>query len=230
MKKSYLKIQLLAFVITSLLLSSCDTVGDNEEVKDEFPEKKIKFEQATQMSKKFKKDMVYYFAIADAYENLMDELDSLSQTKERDPKQHTNVNLSAGEYSELLTKLKENVSKNIESEAISDEIGNQKFVMSVSSWYSLKELDNYIKYSKKVAQENGNTMDGIRIYIGVVPAEEGYRKDRWNHLTTFLSPTGTENTQTGSFISTSFYAKKDLVQPGEDYGGEGEPPSHTHPQ
>src|SRR5690606_7838423 len=107
MKKSYLKFQLLAFVITSLLVSSCDTVrnGDNEAVQDEFPEKKIKFEQATQMSKKFKKDMVYYFAIANAYENLMDELDSLSQTKERDPKQHTNVNLSAGEYSKLLTKL-----------------------------------------------------------------------------------------------------------------------------
>src|SRR5690606_16154854 len=152
--------------------------------------------QATQMSKKFKKDMVYYFAIADAYENLVDELDSLSQTRGGDPKQQTNVNLSAEEYSELLTKLKENVTKNMESEAYSDEIGNQKFVMSVSSWYSLKELDNFIKYSKKIAQENGNTMDGIRIYIGVVPAEEGYRKDRWNHLTTFLSPTGTENTQT----------------------------------
>jgi len=232
MKKSYLKFQLLTFVVASLLLSSCDTVrnGDNEEVKDDFPEKKIQFEQATQMSKKFKKDMVYYFAIADAYENLVDELDSLSQTRGGDPKQQTNVNLSAEEYSELLTKLKENVTKNMESEAFSDEIGSQKFVMSVSSWYSLKELDNFIKYSKKIAQENGNTMDGIRIYIGVVPAEEGYRKDRWNHLTTFLSPTGTENTQTGSFISTSFYGAKDLPQPNEDYGSEGEPPSHTHPQ
>src|SRR5690606_4224188 len=121
MKKSYLKFQLLTFVVASLLLSSCDTVrnGDNEEVKDDFPEKKIQFEQATQMSKKFKKDMVYYFAIADAYENLVDELDSLSQTRGGDPKQQTNVNLSAEEYSELLTKLKENVTKNMESEAFS---------------------------------------------------------------------------------------------------------------
>ncbi len=232
MKKSYLKFQLLTFVVASLLLSSCDTVrnGDNEEVKDEFPEKKIQFDQATQMSKKFKKDMIYYFAIANAYENLVDELDSLSQTREGDPKQQSNVNLSAEEYSKLLTKLKEDVSAKMESEAFSDEVGNQKFVMSVSSWYSLKELDNFIKYSKKIAQENGNTMDGIRIYIGVVPAEEGYRKDRWNHLTTFLSPTGTPNTQTGSFISAPFYGNADLDQPNEDYGGQGTPPDATHPQ
>lgn len=50
--------------------------------------------------------------------------------------------------------------------------------LSVSSWYSLDELQSYINESKRQADSLGIDLNGFRIYVGVFPDEEIYGKKK----------------------------------------------------
>ena len=71
--------------------------------------------------------------------------------------------------------------------------------LSVSSWYSLDELQSYINESKRQADSLGIDLNGFRIYVGVFPDEEIYGKKR-NQMAFFISPTGNRSVQQGAFL------------------------------
>jgi hypothetical protein len=78
-------------------------------------------------------------------------------------------------------------------DSISRIIGKQD---NRSTWYSLKELKDYIAYIESQGKEQGYTVDGIRFYLGAYGAEN---KDpnKQNFTTIFLAPTGKKtNAQT----------------------------------
>ncbi|WP_178985481.1 hypothetical protein [Winogradskyella helgolandensis] len=95
-----------------------------------------------------------------------------------------------------------------------------------SSWYKLEDIENYLAYAKQQAKENGNTLDGLRLYLGAHPdtkEEEG--------LTTLLFvPTGYKNTSEGSFISMQGGGNDLEDSDGLNAGNEGMPPRANYPQ
>ena len=107
--------------------------------------------------------------------------------------------------------------------------GKGKFKLSVSSWYSVDELQSYINESKKKADSLGYTLDGFRIYIGVFPNQERFG-DKRDFLTTFISPTGSESKQQGGFFVRQSVSKDLTGIAPLEYGGNGWPPNSTYPQ
>lgn len=230
MKNSIRRIGYVACILlVSSLFMACNEVQSEQEAEDRYPEKKLSPEEATEVSKLFVKDMRYYFRVAEAYEQLQSDLDSIeaasgSTTAKR-------ANLSSEDYVKLIKKA-DAIANSKDSKGdfnADEELSKQKFVLSVSNWYSLDELENFIAFSKHNARKNGYEMDGVRIYIGVLPNDEKY-KEKKGYLTTFISPTGNKNTQEGGFMVFGD-ASKDL--PGgssAEYGNSGDPPSATYPQ
>ena len=95
-----------------------------------------------------------------------------------------------------------------------------------SSWYKIEDIENYIAYAKQQAIENGNTLDGLRLYLGAHPdtnEEEGL-------TTLFFVPTGYENTSESSIFSLKGESKDLKDGDGLDMGSEGHPPSANYPQ
>lgn len=230
MKKSVLRIRYVACILlVSSLFMACNEVQGDQEVEDRYPEKKLSPEEATEVSKLFVKDMGYYFRIAEAYEQLQSDLDSMEAASRSAAAKKTG--LSSQDYAKIIEKA-EAIAKSKDSDGSfkpEEELSKQKFVLSVSNWYSLDELENFIAFSKRNARKNGYEMDGVRIYIGVLPNDEKY-KDKKGYLTTFISPTGNKNIQEGGFM-TFQSPSKDLPQgPSAEYGSAGDPPSATYPQ
>lgn len=229
MKKSYFKIgYVTCILIASSLFVSCNEVQGDKETKDRYPEKKLNPEEATEVSKLFVNDMRYYFKIAEAYEQLQSDLDSMEAASRNttSPK----VGLSGDDYARIIKRADVIANRKEKEGAFNpkEELSKQKFVLSVSNWYSLDELENFIAFSKHEALKNGYKMDGVRVYIGVLPDDEKY-KDKKGYLTTFISPTGNKNTQEGGFMV--FKPSMDL--PGgssAEYGSAGDPPNATYPQ
>lgn len=62
-----------------------------------------------------------------------------------------------------------------------------------SSWYSLEEIENFLTYAKAQAQDLGLEMDGIRIYCGAYPEENG----ETGYSTTFIVPTSPQTKDGG---------------------------------
>lgn len=97
-----------------------------------------------------------------------------------------------------------------------------------SSWYSLEDVTNYLKYADSQATTQGYKMDGIRIYLGAykdVDSVVGY-------TTMFMVPTGAKNISEGS---TSLFKtiRKSGDLSGSDVlnqGGTGFPPESNYPQ
>jgi hypothetical protein len=58
-----------------------------------------------------------------------------------------------------------------------------------ATWYSLKELENYINYIKNTGKQKGYNVDGIRFYFGVYPDNEK-DQSKAGLSTIFLVPTG----------------------------------------
>lgn len=52
-------------------------------------------------------------------------------------------------------------------------------------WYSIAELEEYIKYVKKKSEEQGITNPGLRIYLGSYPS----RAQKKGLTTIFITPT-----------------------------------------
>ncbi len=91
-----------------------------------------------------------------------------------------------------------------------------------SSWYSLEEIKAFIEYAEAQAKDLGYEMDGIRIYCGAYPEENGQA----GYSTAFLIPT-----TSGSLGKDGNGSSRDM--PGGDglnIGQQGQPPNANYPQ
>lgn len=68
------------------------------------------------------------------------------------------------------------------NQCISDVTGGEVTEDNRSSWWSLEDLDLYIKHAKKQAKELGYEMNGIRVYCGAHSEDNCYS-------TAFIVPT-----------------------------------------
>lgn len=115
---------------------------------------------------------------------------------------------------------------NSRHELISDSIVNRPD--NRSSWYSLEDMTNYLKYADSQATAQGYTMDGVRVYLGAhedVDSIVGY-------TTMFFVPTGYKKVAEGSTsLFTTAQKSSDLTGgSGLNNGGLGDPPPANYPQ
>jgi len=96
-----------------------------------------------------------------------------------------------------------------------------------STWYSLKELKDYIAYIESQGKEQGYAVDGIRFYLGAYSAEN---KDpnKQNFTTIFLAPTGKKiNAQTEKNSDNPTSPDIDSIDP-FNFGTGGWPPQRIY--
>lgn len=113
-------------------------------------------------------------------------------------------------------------------ELVSDSIFGAPDLDNRSSWYSLVDVKNYLRYADSQATALGYNMDGIRIYLGAHPDGKtpGY-------TTLFMTPTGNKSLSEGNSSLINFKRVVGGDIPGGDGlngGGNGEPPSAIYPQ
>lgn len=104
-------------------------------------------------------------------------------------------------------------------QCISDVTGGKVTKDNRSSWWSLENLDEYIKHAKAQAKKLGYEMNGIRVYCGAHSEGDCY-------ATSFIVPT-----YAGSLGKDGDGDNGDI--PGGDglnEGKEGEPPGANYPQ
>ena len=95
-----------------------------------------------------------------------------------------------------------------------------------SSWYKLEDIENYLAHAKQQANDNGYTLDGLRLYLGAhpdTPKEKGL-------TTLFFVPTGYKNVSEGSIFSLQDGGGDLEDADGLNYGGKGKPPRANYPQ
>ena len=113
---------------------------------------------------------------------------------------------------------------------VSDSIVTRKGGDNRSVWFSLTDVENYIKYADSQSTALGYNMDGIRIYMAAYPDDP---KLGAGYTTVFMMPTGSESLSEGSssFFNIKRVGGGDI--PGGDGmndGGLGDPPSANYPQ
>lgn len=111
---------------------------------------------------------------------------------------------------------------------ISDLIVKRRGGDNRSSWYALDEVRNYLTYAEKEAEQLGYTMDGVRIYLGAHPDQNGEA----GYTTMFFIPTGKPNKAKASMFNFSMQPKGIDIPGGGglDHGGQGDPPGANYPQ
>lgn len=113
---------------------------------------------------------------------------------------------------------------------ISDSIVKRKDGDNRSSWYALDDLRNYLNYAEKEATELGYTMNGVRIYLGAYPDENGEA----GYTTMFFIPTGKSNKAAASMFNYSLMLGDDDDDipgaSGLNFGTMGHPPHANYPQ
>ena len=93
-----------------------------------------------------------------------------------------------------------------------------------STWFSLDEIKNYLAYAEAQTKELGYDMDGIRIYCGAYPEQNGQA----GYSTTFIVPTASgarEGKDSGKGISHDISDADGL-----NNGSQGFPPNASYPQ
>lgn len=100
-----------------------------------------------------------------------------------------------------------------------------------SSWYSLKDMRDYLNYAESQAKDLGYKMDGIRVYLGA-HADEG---NTVGYTTMFFVPTGNQITAEGNLNPFNMMAPP--INPPDIPGGNGlnggdpgHPPGANYPQ
>ena len=76
-------------------------------------------------------------------------------------------------------------------------------------WWSLEELEDYIKYVKKKAKKKGYKNLGLRFYLGKYGKDVHVHEDGEEHedMTLFIAPTGVHSTKTLTPIKRAVGAK-----------------------
>ncbi|ETN95684.1 hypothetical protein SAMN04487906_0921 [Zhouia amylolytica] len=192
----YFALAVLAALVVTVF--SCQPQQKEAAITVDLSNKKLKPEQAKKISKKFVTDIESLFQAQDSleyYKRLLKEVQLKAEGKDPAREEMTEMAMA-----------------------------KNKFKLSVSSWYSVDELQSYINESIKKADTLGYSVDGFRIYIGVFPDEDQYGSKK-NTLTTFITPTGVRNVQKGSFMMLPPPSSDDIeeVDPIE-YGGQRDPP------
>ena len=97
-----------------------------------------------------------------------------------------------------------------------------------SSWYSLEDMKNYLKYAENQSRELGYTMDGVRLYLGAYPSTP----KNVGYTTMFLVPTGTKSISQGSMLNLTLQGGGGDIPGalGLNGGNDGEPPNANYPQ
>lgn len=87
------------------------------------------------------------------------------------------------------------------------------------AWWSLKDIEDYIAYTKEGAKEAGENFTGLRMYFGAYGdnASDGKR----NLSTIFIVPTGSKKTSKGSLFNVTLQGDDDLERPPLNHGGGG---------
>lgn len=86
-------------------------------------------------------------------------------------------------------------------------------------WWSVEELQEYLKYVKKQSKKQGIDDPGIRIYFGAYPKEK-CKKDK-GYATVFLAPTGAP---AGGLGKGGGSASNNYEIEAMNFGGSGNPP------
>ena len=76
---------------------------------------------------------------------------------------------------------------------------NHKKEDARSAWWSIREIKEYLAFSKKEAKKLGYNMTGLRVYLGVYGKNEGQDKD--DLATMFMVPTGVKQVSKGSSLN-----------------------------
>jgi len=98
-----------------------------------------------------------------------------------------------------------------------------------SSWWSLKDMRDYLNYAENQASDLGYTMDGVRVYLGAHPKAN----ERAGLTTMFIAPTGNITVSESSMFNFRFQTGDTGDIPGAEAlnkGGDGWPPNATYPQ
>lgn len=96
-----------------------------------------------------------------------------------------------------------------------------------SAWWSIDDIEAYIKHARAQATTLGYDLNGIRVYLGAYP---DVSKDV-GYTTMFLAPTGVPSVSEGS--SANLKAANNGDVPGGDVlnsGEAGDPPAANYPQ
>ncbi|NLP59077.1 hypothetical protein [Lutibacter sp. B1] len=111
--------------------------------------------------------------------------------------------------------------------AIDNAIGKKD---ALSSWFSLQELKDYIKYVEDEGKLKGIDISGLRVYFGAYP-EKDKKPSKKNFSTVFFVPT---KLKAGSNLKDGLVVSGDNadieVIDGLNGGSLGNPPSATYPQ
>ena len=102
-----------------------------------------------------------------------------------------------------------------------------------SSWWSLQDMQDYLKYAENQSKELGYTMDGVRVYLGAYPDETIDSTATVGYTTMFIVPTSSEIEQESQRGGSAFRAGDGGDVPGGDPlndGGDGYPPPANYPQ
>ncbi|MDD7886159.1 hypothetical protein [Flavivirga sp. 57AJ16] len=108
-------------------------------------------------------------------------------------------------------------------EAAVDSAAQQQGRKKDNRWTSwkLKDIENYLAYSKNEAERLGYNMTGIRVYLGVYGENAGSSKK--NLTTMFIVPTGKKLHDTASMLPSSLRGdeEEDIPTPPLNRGGGG---------
>ena len=95
-----------------------------------------------------------------------------------------------------------------------------------SSWFALKDIETYLHYAKNQANDLGYQLDGLRVYLGSYPNQNGQ-----SGLTTmFFIPTGIPKIDEGTIMSWRQGSNDIPGGDGLNKGSNGNPPSSNYPQ
>ncbi len=115
---------------------------------------------------------------------------------------------------------------------ISMQSGGKIKVDNRSSWWSLKDIRNYLKFAKKYSDSTGYKMTGIRVYLGVYGDDAPKKKK--DFTTMFIVPTGHKKTSKGSVLPVNNISANrdngDLGTPPLNDGANGLPPGAGYPR
>ncbi|WP_456461442.1 hypothetical protein [Lutibacter sp.] len=101
---------------------------------------------------------------------------------------------------------------------------------SLSSWFSLEELENYIAYVKEVGAKKGIDINGLRVYFGAY-GKNMKNPAKNNFSTVFFVPTTAKKELIKKKTITAVSTSSDIEDiDGLNLGGTGNPPSATYPQ
>ena len=98
-----------------------------------------------------------------------------------------------------------------------------------SSWWSLKDMRDYLNYAENQATDLGYTMNGVRLYLGAHPKAN----EKAGLTTMFFAPTGSITMSESSMFNFSLYQGGEEDIPGAEAlnkGSDGWPPNATYPQ